>query len=95
MAKISSLKEIFKEILGAVLRGSSFIQIYLKEHRLGKSPIFLVPLAIVTNLFAEQIADGQFRSDLDAMESEFSNLRDNFKDAIASQVAIGMSPNAP
>ncbi|KAI9568924.1 hypothetical protein HD554DRAFT_2328447 [Boletus coccyginus] len=34
MAKISPVKENFKEILGAVLRGSSFIQIYLKKSRL-------------------------------------------------------------
>jgi len=94
VAKISPVKENFKKILGAVLWGSSFIQIYLRKHRLRKSPVFLIPLAIVANFLTEQIADAQFRSELDGLKLEFCSLRDDFKDVIASQIAIdvGMSP---
>jgi len=97
VAKIAPVEENFKDILGAVLRGSSLIQTHLKKGRLGKPALLLIPLAIIANSFAEQIAYAQFRSELDELRSEFSNLRDNFRDAIVSQVAIdvGMSPNAP
>ncbi|KAI9454718.1 hypothetical protein HD554DRAFT_320937 [Boletus coccyginus] len=70
VAKISPVKKNFEDILGAVLRGSSFIQDYLKKDR------------------PRQIVAAQFRSELDGLKLEFSELRNTFKDAIASQTLI-------
>ena len=97
VAKILPVKENVEDILEAMLRGSSFIQTHLKNGHLGKSPVLLIPLAIVANSFAEQIADGQFRSELDELKWEFSDLRNNFEGAIVNQNLINpsMSPNTP
>ncbi|KAI9570642.1 hypothetical protein HD554DRAFT_2170236 [Boletus coccyginus] len=90
MVKISPIKENLKDILEVMLERSNFIQTHLKRCCLHKTPILLILrlLAIVTKSFVKQIAVVQFRSKLDVLQSVFSKLRDNFKDAIASQIAI-------
>ena len=97
VAKIAPVEENFKDILRAVLQGSSFIRTHLGRGRLGRSPVLLIPLAIVANSFAEQIVAAQFRSELDGLKSKFSELQGNFNRAILTQLVkdAGMSPNAP
>jgi hypothetical protein len=85
-ARIAPVKENFTEIIKAVLDAASFIDSHMKKKRLGEEN----HCALLPNLtlFLERFNSAQFRTTLDNFKSQFSRLRENYKDVMLTQIVV-------
>jgi hypothetical protein len=88
-ARIAPAKASVLEILKAVLEAANFVDDYLMKNRLGV--YILLHSDIYLMLCPAKFTSAQFRATLDDFTSQFRRLRDNYKDAMLTQIVIDVN----